>query len=181
VTRQHAPRNRWELLGGIGLAALGVAILIVALIALHNPNGHSSVASQDTSTPKSSLKSSLKSSPRSSPAKTKVSASGATSTSVSSPAAADETPLVVLNDTFRVGLAGQAMRRFEAGGWAVTSIGNFTDDIPSTSAYFDPAVPGAEAAARALQVQFPTIKRVAPKLADLPAGPVVVVLRADYS
>jgi len=63
----------------------------------------------------------------------------------------------------------------------VTSTGNLVNDIVSTCAYFDPADPGAEAAARALQAQFPTIKRVAPKFAQLPAGPIVVVLTRDYS
>ena len=63
----------------------------------------------------------------------------------------------------------------------MTSTGNLTNNIVSTCAYYDPATPGAQAAAQALQTQFPTIKRVVPKFAELPAGPVVVVLTSDYS
>ncbi len=90
-------------------------------------------------------------------------------------------PLVVLNNTTTSGLAGEAAKRFEAGGWKVTSSGNLTNTIISTCAYYDPTVNGAEAAARALQKQYPTIKRVQPKFPELPAGPVVVVLTPDYT
>lgn len=90
-------------------------------------------------------------------------------------------PLVVLNDTTVTGLAQQAQQTFQAGGWTVSSVGNLTNDIISTCAYYDPTVTGAEAAATALRAQFPAIKRVQPKFAGLPAGPVVVVLTPDYT
>jgi hypothetical protein len=63
----------------------------------------------------------------------------------------------------------------------VTSTGNLVNSIISTCAYYDPNVEGAQAAATALQAQFPAIKRVVPKFAELPAGPIVVVLTADYA
>jgi hypothetical protein len=63
----------------------------------------------------------------------------------------------------------------------VSSFGNYQNDILSTCAYYDPGVPGAQQAAQALQQQYPTIKRVQPKFAELPAGPIVVVLTPDYS
>jgi hypothetical protein len=90
-------------------------------------------------------------------------------------------PLVVLNNTNVQSLAQQAKATFEAGGWVVTSTGNLTNDIVSTCTYYDPAVSGAQAAATALQKQFPAIKRVRPKFAELPAGPIVVVLTSDYA
>jgi LytR cell envelope-related transcriptional attenuator len=90
-------------------------------------------------------------------------------------------PLVVLNNTSTHGLAGQAELTFQNGGWTVTGIGNLQNDVVSTTAYYDPADPGAHAAAEALQVQFPRIKRVLPKFAELPAGPIVVVLTPDYT
>jgi hypothetical protein len=58
--------------------------------------------------------------------------------------------------------------------------GNLTNDIISTCAYYDPDVSGAKAAAQALRTQFPVIQRVQPKFAELPSGPVVVVLTPDY-
>ena len=96
-------------------------------------------------------------------------------------------PLVVLNNSTTAGLAAQAAHRFEAGGWRVTSFGNYQNDISSTCAYYDPNVSGAKAAAQALQAQYPTIKRVAPRFTPdagaepLPSAPVVVVLTGDYS
>lgn len=95
--------------------------------------------------------------------------------------AAGKLPLLVLNNTTITGLASQAAQTFEAGGWTVTSFGNYTNDIISTCAYYDPDVTGAKAAATALQDQFPTIQRVEPKFAGLPAGPIVVVLTPDYT
>ncbi|HZC72934.1 MAG TPA: LytR C-terminal domain-containing protein [Jatrophihabitans sp.] len=98
-----------------------------------------------------------------------------------------DVPLIVLNNTTTTGLAAQAAQRFEGGGWTVTSVSNYQNSILSTCAYYDPAVTGAKAAATALQRQYPTIKRVAPRFAPdpgaepLPAGPIVVVLTPDYS
>ncbi len=93
-------------------------------------------------------------------------------------------PLIVLNNTTTARLASQAAQRFEQGGWRVTKYGNLPGnitDIVSTCAYYDPNVSGAQAAADALQQQYPTIKRVKEKFADLPTGPLVVVLTPDYS
>ena len=57
-----------------------------------------------------------------------------------------------------------------------------TNDILSTCAYYDPSVVGAQAAATALQAQFPAIKRVEPQFAELAAynSPIVVILTPDY-
>ena len=176
MTRYLVRRRRRERLTGIALAALGVAVLVIAVVALRSPNGHGVVAGQVTATPSATPKSSPKPSPTSTPT-SKPPASSATS----SRSAARKLPLVVLNNTAVVGLAERAKARFQAGGWKVSSLGNLTNTIVSTCAYYDPAAPGALAAARALQAQFPKVKRVAPKFAQLPAGPIVVVLTRDYS
>lgn len=86
----------------------------------------------------------------------------------------------MLNNTTVPGLAQQAAARFEAGGWTVTHVANFQNEIISTCAYYDPASADAKAAAQALQRQFPVIKRIKAKFAELPSGPVVVVLTPDY-
>ena len=91
-------------------------------------------------------------------------------------------PLVVLNNSGTPGLARGAAQRFESGGWTVSDFDNLPNqNIISTCAYYDPSVSNAKAAAEAVQRQYPTIKRVKEKFAELPAGPVVVVLTSDYS
>ncbi|MDQ2750400.1 MAG: LytR C-terminal domain-containing protein [Actinomycetota bacterium] len=177
MTRQLDNRLRRERVAGIALAIVGVGVLVIAVIALRSPNGHGKVAAEGTTATKSAAKSAAKSAPKS----TFTSVPARTPSAPTSEPPATRLPLVVLNNTTIVGLADQAKARFQAGGWTVTSTDTLTNDIASTCAYFDPSVAGAEATARALQAQFPTIKRVAPKFAELPPGPVVVVLTSDYS
>jgi LytR cell envelope-related transcriptional attenuator len=174
VSRQLENRRRRERVAGIVLAVLGLGVLIIALVALRSPNGHGKVADKGTTTTKPAVKST----PKTPPATKSSSTSSASSTSSPTPG---KLPLVVLNNTDTPGLADQAKARFEAAGWTVTSTDSLTNDIVSTCAYYDPEVAGAEAAARALQTEFPTIKRVVAKFAELPPGPVVVVLTSDYS
>jgi LytR cell envelope-related transcriptional attenuator len=156
------------------------------VIALHSPNGHGSHAAVGSpsvsSTPKSTPP--PKSSARSTPTKPPTTAARPTPRNSPKPtptAPAAKLPLVVLNNTTTTGLAQVARTRFEAGGWTVTSTGNLVNNIVSTCAYYDPTQAGALAAAQALQAQFPAIKRVVPKFAELPPGPIVVVLTSDYS
>lgn len=158
------------------VVCLGVVVLIVAVLALREPNGH--VAAVQSPRTGASNVADHSASNRSTPAKQQPTHQGG---GASSSPASTKLPLVVLNDTTVSRLAAQAADRFRAGGWTVTTVGNMTNDILSTCAYYDPSTPGAQAAAEALQEQFPTIKRIKPKFAELPAGPVVVVLTPDYS
>ena len=159
-----------------------MVVLVIAIIALRQPNGHqaalhtSAAAGSSSTAPKvtSSAPSSAASSTSSTPTTTSASA-----TPTTDPLKA--IPLVVLNNTSKSGLAETAASRFTAGGWTVSSTGNLSNDIKSTCAYYDPAVTNAQAAATALMAQFPAIKRVVAKFSGLPAGPVVVVLTTDYS
>jgi hypothetical protein len=151
---------------------LGVAILAIAVFALRHPQGPGTSAGTTTHTPSRTATKSAATTPTSSAPR---------SSTASHPAAPVKLPLVVLNNTTVPSLASQAAATFEAGGWTVTSVGNLRNDILSTCAYYDPDVVGAQAAATALKAQFPAIKRVQPKFAELPAGPIVVVLTADYT
>jgi hypothetical protein len=151
------------------VVALGVVVLAIALFALREPNGH--VSSAESTGPSNVAK-------HSSPRTTKTTPAPRHS---AHPGAVRNVPLVVLNNTSVHGLAEQAAHRFESGGWNVTSYGNLTNDIISTCAYYDPSSPGAQAAAQALRVQFPEIKRTVPRFAELPSAPVVVVLADDYA
>ena len=166
------PRRRLEPILGVLLVVVGVAVAALAVTALNHPNGRLAArASQSVST--SSAASHPASSPAPSPTHSQVSAT-------SSPAGSGRLPLIVLNNTSQVS-ASTAAQRFEQGGWTVTDTSTFDGSILSTAVYYDPDVSGAQAAAEALQQQFPAIKRVKAKFDGLPAGPIVVVLTSDYS
>ncbi len=158
------------------LALLGIAVAVVAVVALRHPNGRQAkpVSLQTSTVTATATHTATRTAhPSNSPSTTQR------STDASS--GGHSTPLIVLNDTLTPGLADTARSRFEAGGWTVTAINNFTNDILSTCAYYDPTDPANQAAALELQQQFPAIKRVKERFPELPAGPIVVVLTNDYS
>jgi hypothetical protein len=162
------------------VVALGVLVLVIALFALREPNGHVSAAESKTTS--GVAKQSPGASGKSTPGRR-----ASSSANPGSHSAGHGVALVVLNNSAVHGLAGQAAHSFEAGGWKVTSFGNFQNDIASTCAYYDPSSAGARTAAEALQAQYPAIKRVAPRFTPeagsqpLPSAPLVVVLTGDYT
>ena len=179
---RNAQRPMWDRVGGIAVAVLGVAVLVVAIIALRHPQGHTARAGAPTASPTRNTVTARPSSSSAAPSTPAPSTPSSPSTSASpSVPAGGKVPLIVLNQTSTIGLAAKAGATFQAGGWTVTSVGSLRNDVISTTAYYDPAVADAQAAAEALQVQFPAIKRVLPKFAELPAGPIVVVLTSDYA
>ena len=182
MARQLARRRQRERIAGILVVGVGLAVLVVAIFALREPNGHVAAAQSGQASGASNV------ARNSTPADPTPSTSSAPHTSDSQASVrAKDVPLIILNNTTVTGLAAQAAQQFEAGGWTVTRYGNYTNSILSTCAYFDPSVPGAKAAAKALQRQYPAIQRVAPRFTPdpgaqpLPDGPVVVVLTPDYS
>lgn len=182
VERQLARRRRRERIIGILIAVLGVAVLVIAFIALRNPQHSATAAGTDTHQSTTRPSPSPSSSPSSSSTTSSASTSRSGASSSGTPSATGSKPLIVLNQTTTPGLAQQAAARFERGGWRVTSSQDgYQNDVITTTAYYDPAVAGAKRAALALQRQFATIHRVAERFTQLPAGPVVVVLTTDYS
>jgi hypothetical protein len=181
IERQLARRRQRERLIGILIAVLGIAVLVVAVIALRNPHHGATAAGTDThqSTPQPAP--SVPASGASAPASGSGSGpSSGTSTGTSS--IVGSKPLIVLNQTTTPDLAAQAAQRFEHAGWRVSSTQEgYQNDVITTTAYYDPAIAGAKRAALALQRQFATIHRVAQRFPQLPAGPVVVVLTTDYA
>jgi hypothetical protein len=157
------------------LALLGIGVLVIAVIALRHPGNQAATAGALTH---KSTTAATSPQPTSSTTAARTSTAPRTSPAVTSAPA--KLPLVVLNNTSTAGLAQVAAARFQAGGWTVTGTGNLSNSIISTCAYYDPNVAGANAAATALQAQFPAVMRVAPKFSGLPAGPIVVVLTSDY-
>jgi hypothetical protein len=176
-------RRRAQRIIGSLLAALGVVVLVIAIIALRQPNGHQAALHTSAVAQSSSIAPSTASAAPTSTAPASSSSAPASSTPASSTSSASlqSVPLIVLNSTNKTGLADTAAGRFKAGGWTVSSTGNLVNNIISTCAYYDPNVPNAQAAATALRAQFPAIKRVVAKFDGLPAGPIVVVLTSDYS
>ena len=175
-----APRSpgRWRIDRAVGvvLTIVGLGVAAVALIALQRPGGRH--ASSETvpvtaSAPASAARSARPSSarPRTTPAHVTPPA----------PALASPLPLIVLNNTASAGAQNVAEQEFEKGGWSVSYVSTLDNQILSTCVYYDPGIPNTLAAARRLQQQFPTIKRVVPRFAELPPGPLVVVLTSDFA
>jgi hypothetical protein len=183
-------RRRFDLIIGGFLALLGIAVAVLAVVALGQPDGHRAAKAVTTPASASGSLSSEVTASRSASASTSAGTSGSATKSDTTAASSTAStpvvnvkaiPLVVLNATSRTGLAASAAHTFEAGGWTVTSAGNIVNDIVSTCAYYDPSDPRNQVAAQALMTQFPAIKRIKEKFSGLPAGPVVVVLTTDYS
>jgi hypothetical protein len=151
---------------------------VVALIALRHPNRNGTSAGTRTVTisPRSSSSSH-------STSQSTSRSSSAPATHSSSPAGLiGALPLKVLNTTSTPNLATQAADQFKVGGWTVNAVDeNYSNNIISTAAYYDPAVSNAKAVAEALRQQFPAIKRVVPKFSPMVDGPIVVILTSDYS
>jgi hypothetical protein len=188
----------------IGIASLVIAIpvIVVLVIALRHPKGphaaNEASAGAVSSTPSASVSKSVAaprtsattaSTPPSTPVSTTTPTTSTTPTtavtSTTTPAnvapASVRLPIIVLNNSAGEGAAATATSRFVAGGWQASNGGNFQGDILSTVAYYNPNADGSEAAAEALQKQFPAIRRVRPFVSGLPDAPVVVVLTSDYS
>ena len=170
-------------MGGTILAVVGVAVAVVAVIALRHPNGHQArpVSLRTTATATVTATPSPTRTPSRTPSSSTPSSPHSSTPGSAASAAAHSVPLVVLNNTSVPDLASTAEQRFQDAGWTVTSVGNIFNDILSTCAYYDPSDPVNEQAALELQQEFPAIKRVREKFPELPPGPVVVVLTTDYS
>ncbi|MGH3494614.1 MAG: LytR C-terminal domain-containing protein [Sciscionella sp.] len=188
MSRLTERRRRRERLAGLALALLGVLVLVVAIVALRDPKGHSPNAGSTVPGTSGTHSTSGK---HSAPGTRTPSGGRTTPSTRSTPktapgtdsASARKLPLVVLNNTTTTGLAEGAAERFRAGGWTVTKYANYQNNIISTCAYYDPDVTGAQASAEALRAQFPTIKRVLPQFSELSSygSPIVVILTPDYS
>ena len=171
------PPERWRRIDrvvGVILAVVGLGVGAVAVIALQRPEGRQASRESVPITASASATPSARSStarPQATPARVTPPA----------PALASSLPLIVLNNTARAGAQIVAQQEFEKGGWTVSYVSTLDNQILSTCVYYDPGKPDALAAAQRLQQQFPAIKRVAPRFAELPPGPLVVVLTSDFA
>lgn len=158
-----APGRSWQPILGAILLIAGLIVGIIAVVALTQPSGQRSpTGTRQTGS---------------------VEDTGAATSAPTTPGtsgAAARASVVVLNNTTVQGLAGTAGADLTAAGWTVTATDNYTNNIESTAAYYDPSDPANQAAATQLQKEFPWIVRVVPRFAELPASPIVLVLTAAY-
>lgn len=159
-----APGRAWQPILGAALLIAGLIVGVIAVVALTQPSGQRSTtgtrqtgSSDDT-----------------------VAASASPTAPATSGGASARAAVIVLNNTSIQGLASTAGADLSAAGWTVTATDNYTNDIESTAAYYDPSDPANQSAATQLQREFPWIERVVPRFAELPASPIVLVLTAAY-
>jgi LytR cell envelope-related transcriptional attenuator len=172
------PGRRWRIDRAVGLVLtiVGLGVAAVAIIALQRPEGRQALRETGQATASSSA--STRTSGRPSSAQPQTTPARVTP---QAPALASAIPLIVLNNTARDGAQNTAQQEFQKAGWTVSYVGTLDNQIVSTCVYYDPAIPNALAAANRLQQQFPAIRRVVPRFAELPPGPLVVVLTSDFA
>ena len=167
-------RRRSQVIGAV-LFVVGVVAAIVAVAAVRNPHGRqvnssgsvsASTATMQTGSTRFSTPSSSNPSSSSSPSKSRPSK--------------PQTEIYILNNTTRPDLGTITAAKFRAKGWHVVGTENYSNDIISSCAYYDPSDPQNLTAAQKLQSEFPGIQRVAPRFPQLPAYPIVVILNPDY-
>jgi hypothetical protein len=160
---------------GVVLLVVGVVAAIVAVVAARNPHGRQVNSSVHVSV--STVTVQPGSTRFSTPSSSKPSSS--TSPSPSRPSK-PQTAIYILNNTIRPNLGTTTAAKFRAKGWHVVGTENYSNDIISSCAYYDPSDPRNLTVARELQSEFPGIQRVAPRFPELPSYPIVVILNPDY-
>jgi len=160
---------------GVVLFAVGVAAGIVAVFAARNPhgrqvNGSASVSVTTVTMESGSTRFSTPSS----------SSSSRPSSSSNSRPSRPQAAIYILNNTTQPNLGTTTAAKFRAKGWHVVGSENYSNDIISSAAYYDPSDPANLAAAQKLQADFPGIQRVVPRFPELPQYPIVVILNPDY-
>lgn len=159
---------------GLVLFVVGVVAGIVAVVAAHNPRGHQVKGSGSVSVSTVTLK------PGSTRFSTPSSSSSSPSSSTKPRPNRPQNAIYILNNTDRPSLGTETTSKFRAKGWHVVGSEQYSNDIISSAAYYDPSNPANLTAAQKLQTDFPGIIRVVPRFPELPLYPIVVVLNEDY-
>jgi LytR cell envelope-related transcriptional attenuator len=184
---------------GVLVALVGVALLIVGVVALGGGGSGSSgaapapapVTPSASARPSSARPSATASRPSASraPTATRPAPSAGTTaapprpTTAPPPATPPRAPLTVLNNSTIKGLADRAATAVQDRGWQVAQVGNFAGRLVATTVYFSPGNSVEEAAARELAREFPQVTQVLPRYAGLPPTPagIVLVITKDWS
>jgi hypothetical protein len=189
---------QWQQTFGAVLVVIGLVVAVIAVVALSKPHGKSSEGTGVVATgtgvppppvtdsgsastsPTATSSGSKSSAPATSGSKSSSGSKTSAPATAATSAAAARPSVAILNDTTINGLGAQAQADLTAQGWTVISATTYTNNIASTCAYYDPSDPANEAAALVLQQQFPWIKRVKERFAELPSAPIVLVITASY-
>ena len=204
TAEQESTRSPVQAVVGVLVAVAGVAVVLVALLAVRGgATGDSpavvAAAGKDVAGPPfllSTASPAVSGQPQESPASAgpipagsapadpapddltqTAPPSGAPVAGPASAAPAAREPLTVLNGSRVSGLADRAAADYRAGGWSVVIVDNYTGQVPSTTVYY---APGQEPVARRLAAQFVGIVRVLPRFTGLPGSGLTVILTRDY-
>ncbi|MGQ0625989.1 MAG: LytR C-terminal domain-containing protein [Sporichthyaceae bacterium] len=103
----------------------------------------------------------------------------APSTSVIALSAADKrrSPVVILNQTGRGGLAASFRAQLRESEWTVRAVGDWVGNVPATTVYYPR---GMKDAARALMAEFSQVGRIRPSFAGVPDDALTVILAGDF-
>lgn len=105
-------------------------------------------------------------------------ASPASAAAAPAAAAPAHPAVLVLNDSRIPALAARAAAQFAAAGWPVQGTGSLHGTIRATTVYY---LPGQQDEAQAFARQFPGVRRVLPRLAELPGSGLTVVVTRDWN
>lgn len=171
-TGAHRPRRDGAtVLVPLGLGLAVVLVLLVAATGLDDAFGGSGGTTQRSARPSATR---APASPTSSPS----SAAGPSGLAGTSGSVDRSAALSVLNSTRRAGLATGATRVLRSAGWTVGSTGNYRDEQPPTTVYYDG--PGLEATAHAVAADLGGPVRLSDSR-TFGADRVTIVLGDNYS
>jgi hypothetical protein len=161
------------------LAVLAVVVLVVALLAFF---GHAvspgDAGAAATATPDRSGAAPPAPSAAGRSAAPKAPAhSGQESEPTHSPAVPD-IGVVVLNQSTRQGLAKEVAADLRAAGWRVTDTDNWRGNVPETTVYYPS---GFATAAKKLAAALNDVDRTRPRVSNMPAGVLTVILHDSYT
>jgi len=156
----------------VGVAMLGVILLVFGLISLLSTDDPPTASSQTSSSAAETVATTQP---------TVVTTTAATSTRPPVPAFL---PVTVLNNSpdLEAGLATRVAAALEAGGWPIADLANYDrTQVEATTAFFTPGNAAEQAAAQALSVQFPEISGGAvPRFDGLDGAGLTVVAVGDW-
>jgi hypothetical protein len=201
MTSTESGASRPGRVAGIALLGLAAVALVIGLITVFGGNGDGRADGQE---PPRTLTSTITGPPATSsgsptsrpPSSTTSSRPPTTTTTAGQPSSPGQTvqppggdgngepaksvPVRVLNNSKIKGLATKASDDLKAGGWNVTSVGNYSGgNIPTTTVYYRPGT-DEEAAARAIAAQFGMrVEERFEGIRDASPG-VIVIVTNDY-
>lgn len=175
ITAPPPPGYRRRAALAVGIALLGVILLVFGVITLTQTDDPATTSSQDDTAELAT------STTAQTPSATVPSSEPVTSSVPQSP---EMLPVTVLNNSpgLTRGLATNVADALEAGGWPIAELLNYSEtQLSATTVFFTPGNAAEEAAAQALVVQFPEIAGGAePRFEGLDGAGLTVAAVGDW-